>query len=216
MIAPFHDLATGRSSVLARLVLTVLRREGFEVFTLEKEDATREKLDAFLDERIRKGEPLNLLIYAGHGLSHCLQGQENASNAPLLDEENIGKLAGSTIISISCRSAKELGRDSIKKGVRSFIGWNHDLYLPEIMENSRNFQADFIRTLLLLPLLMSKGHSVKYTIGEYKKLANSYVDKYQQEKYLFAEDAGAWLRSNIAGITFLGPSDTTVEPQFVF
>lgn len=217
VISPFHDLATGRSSTLARLVLTVLRREGFDVFALEGPDANREAFQALLVSRAKEGKkPFSLVLYAGHGLKECLIGQQNHNSEPLLDEDNIMMLAGAVIIAIACRSAKELGKNSIKKGVRSFVGFRGDVYLPEVMEDGRNFQGDFLRILLLLPLLAAKGYTVEHIVNDFKELSEQYMKKYREEKYLFYEDAHAWLNSNLKGITYHGPSDTTIAPQFVF
>ena len=217
VISPFHDSATSRSSLLARLVLTVLRREGYEVFTLEGDEVTRDKLHALLESRAKKDKPpFSLVFYAGHGLAACLIGQENHTDAPLLDEDNIMMLAGAVIISISCRSGKELGKDSIKKGVKGFIGFNSDVYLPESQVNGRDFQGDFLRSFLILPLLMSKGHPIGHVVNEYKELVKGYIDKYTTEQPLFWEDAKAWSNNNLVGILYHGNPSITLEPRFVF
>jgi len=215
VIAPFHDKATGRSSILARMLLTVLRREGFEITSLEGEECTRETLRSLVVDRFKNGaDPIDLIIYCGHGETDYLLGQEGGDEA-LIDLENIGDFGGSAFIALSCLSGKKLGPASISHGVRSFISFKDFLFLPEIVWDTRNFQADFLRTLLLLPLLISKGHSVKYSIDEYKELCEEYVKKYRQEKYLFAEDAISWLNNNLKGITYNGLPDVTIKPKFV-
>ena len=215
MVAPMHDAATGRSSVLARLLLTVLRHRGFNVYTLEGKDASREKLEAFLTKRANEGKPsLSLFVYLGHGLKGCLQGQD-LGESPLLDEDNIGMLAGSTIVSIACYSASALGRVSIAKGVRAFVGFKNLLFLPELIEGTRGYQGDFLRSLLVVPLCIAKGYTVKRSVQEFKKISEEYMKKYKKEQPLFYDDASAWLNNNLKGITYHGDSHTTVEPRFV-
>lgn len=196
--------------------MSVLRRENYNVYSLEGPEVTRENLQALLESRAKEGKgPFSLVLYAGHGLKECLIGQENHSSEPLLDEDNIMLLSGSVIIAIACRSGSGLGLKSIQKGVRSFVGFSGDVYLPEIQEGTRNFQGDFLRTLLLLPLLAAKGYTVDHIVRDYKELSEEYMKKYQENKYLFYEDAHAWLNNNLKGITYHGNPDVTLESRFV-
>lgn len=215
IIAPFHDEPTARSSTVARLALSLFRRENFNVYSLERNEATREGFEAFLNERMQegKGSP-EIVFYAGHGLSHCLQGQNEGE--PILDALNVMRLAGSTVLAVSCRSAKELGRVSILEGVKNFCGWTADLFLPMVQQGTRNYQADFLQTFLLLALLIGKGHTIEYTINEFKELTQHYMDKYKEEKPLFWEDSFSWMLNNQKAIECHGDLGNSVKPSIFF
>lgn len=211
-----HDAATSRSSIVARFLLTTLRKEGFEVYTLEREDATREKLEGFLMKRAEEGKPnLNLLIYLGHGLKGSLQGQDGV-DVSLLDEDNIGMLSGSVVVAIACYSGSGLGRISISKGLRDYTGWKGLLFLPEVMLDTRGFQGDFMQSFLMIPLCLAKGYTMEHAVREYKKLVQHYIDKYREEKPLFWEQGVAWHNNNLRGVGYAGTGDVAIEPRMFF
>jgi len=215
-IAPAYDLATYRTSTAAKITVTILRQYNFEVDILEREEATRDKFESLLSERFQNGkDPWDLIVYFGHGTPESLIGQSDGYDRPLVDLNNVVDLSGSIVAALACYSLKQLGNRSISTKTRAYIGWNDLLYLPDTIEGERNFQGDFLRTFVLIPLCLAKGYSVHDTVTEFKSLCDEYITMYLSGTLHFGEDAAFMMTHNRDFIDYAGRPDTKIEAGVV-
>ena len=62
-----------------------------------------------------------LLLFFGHGDVTALLG---SMREPVIDESNLARAAGKTLVSIACEAGREVGPAAIQAGVRAHLGWN--------------------------------------------------------------------------------------------
>lgn len=212
IIAPFHDEATGSSSVISRIALDFFRRHNFETYILERHDATREKLAEIIKART---EPFSVVLYYGHGTYDAWSGQLNGHLEPLLDEDNISLLRGSVIGALTCSAMKYLMKGAISKGIIGSVGFSEPVYFPAESVGTRSFYSDFMRTFALVSLMLSQGETLYEAVQEFRELALGYAALYEKEKPEFSEDAVEWMKNNAQFIEFAGDPETRVGARVV-
>jgi hypothetical protein len=85
--------------------------------------AVREKVESALNEELGNQ---GIFVFIDHGERDALYGSDAKS---LIDGKNIELLKNKFIYAIACRSAAELGRHALQKGVQGYIGFNHDFHI---------------------------------------------------------------------------------------
>lgn len=101
------------------LVIKEAERKNFKVLDLKEEKANKEEFYG----RIKKIKP-EIVFLNGHGSPDKVTGHDNKTLVSVNDD--LTQLKNSIIYALSCSSAKNLGRECILSGVRSFIGYDKD------------------------------------------------------------------------------------------
>lgn len=182
VIAPFHDRATEITSECARIAVEILEENGFHVYTLEKDDATRDKLEEFL----RKHPETRLIIYMGHGDEDKLLGQLPQGEVnPLIDLTNVDLLAGKVVVAVACLSGRRLGMSAIAHDAKAYLGWDDLVYIALPVEGVRNYQADFMRALLAPVITVAKHRTFSEAKRNFEEVCDYYINLYEQNKWKF-------------------------------
>lgn len=119
---PFYENPTNYLYHWSEPVIHLAQKNGVVVYDLRGEKANKRELEG----RLRKVHP-RLVVFNGHGNKNAIFGQDNN---PLIEKGvNETLLSGTIVYSRSCQSAKSLGKSSVQKGCRSFIGYKEDFIL---------------------------------------------------------------------------------------
>jgi len=118
---PDHDITTRYLFYFAKEVLLLAERKCFKVFDLKKEKASRKEFEG----RMKKHNP-GLIFVNGHGKEDMICGYDNKFLVKVNKNEKVFK--DKTIYALSCQSASKLGRESVKKGAISYIGYLKDFF----------------------------------------------------------------------------------------
>ena len=131
------------------------------------------------DKAIKKTKP-KMIFLNGHGNENTVMGNRNEI---ILDENNIELIKGSIIYSLACESLKELGQTAVKKGAKTYIGyeeefqWAVDPSRTSTPDKDRN-AAPFRRACFVLGKNLLSGSSARKSIEitkkEYRKLIQTY------------------------------------------
>lgn len=102
---PEHDYATRYLSAWAERFFGVAKDKGYSVIDLYRRRANRKEVESILYKR----NP-NFVIINGHGSDNAVSGHEN--ELLLIAKDNSSLLEGKITYAISCRSARELGKEA--------------------------------------------------------------------------------------------------------
>ena len=136
------------------------KKAGFSMVDLSKRRANEKEFISVL----KKVKP-KLVVMNGHGNERTVTGYDNEV---ILDvsRSDLKLLKGKIIYARSCRSAKKLGKESIKKGCLSYIGYDDDFVFMISSDKITRPLMDKTAALFLEPanylvIQVLKGHSVE-------------------------------------------------------
>ena len=114
----------------------------------------------------------NLLFFNGHGNENTISGHNNEPLVALGKNEDL--LSSKIVYSISCKSAKNLGRKTIDSGTINFTGYNDDfIFFYDIKMTSRPLEDKTAKLFLdhstIFMNSMVKGNSVSKSYDKAKK-----------------------------------------------
>ncbi|HUD07317.1 MAG TPA: hypothetical protein VMR34_05525 [Candidatus Saccharimonadales bacterium] len=115
---PDYEPTTRYLAAWAKSLIQYAERRSVNVLKLDKKRANRKEFESI----VTKMSP-DLIFMNGHGAEHCVTGQDEEV---LLDMDNSKILKGTIAYAVSCKSAAQLGPETIKKGAKSFIGYTQD------------------------------------------------------------------------------------------
>jgi hypothetical protein len=113
MVAPSFDEASKVSFSWYKDALKKLRKSGWEITTLEKNQVTRYNF-----EREIRGN--DIFAYWNHGDYDKLADKDKNN---LVDTENAFLLKGKEVWAMACRSARDLGDAAVKDGAKLYQGF---------------------------------------------------------------------------------------------
>lgn len=116
---PDHDDTTHYLYYWHNKTIEVAKSKNVKVLDLSKKRANKKEVNGMLS----KQKP-SLVIFNGHGNKDEVTGYNNESLIKLGENEKL--LKDKIIYAISCRSAKNLGKKSIKSGTKAYIGYKED------------------------------------------------------------------------------------------
>ncbi|MEM2259986.1 MAG: hypothetical protein QXP52_00175 [Candidatus Aenigmatarchaeota archaeon] len=115
VIAPKFDEATEYTFKWVQEVKEELQKQGYNVIFLSNGVKRKD-----VEETI-KNEEIDLVVFYNHGNEDCLWGSHSEK---VIDCDNIDLFKGKEIYTLACLSAKKLGVEAWKKGVKLFIGYD--------------------------------------------------------------------------------------------
>lgn len=172
---PEHDDTTHYLSHWSKYAIEIAEQKGLFVFDLWREKANKKKTEGIL----RSQNP-SLVIFNGHGKEDCICGHKNE---PLITaKENATLLKEKIIYAISCKSAKILGPESIKNGVRAYIGYEEDFIFFYESKKITDPLTDATAALFLEPsrevmIALIKGNTVEEAEKKAKQLLKENIQK---------------------------------------
>jgi hypothetical protein len=156
---PEYDYTTRYISAWAEEVLTYARAQRHIVFDLRKTRARRKEFEGML----RKRHP-SLVFLNGHGDEQTVAGQNDEMLVEAGTNETL--LQNTVVYALSCRSAKVLGAECVKRGTLAYLGYTEDfIFLYSADKRTRPLE-DKTASLFLdpsnqIPLTLLKGHTVQ-------------------------------------------------------
>lgn len=114
VVAPRFDEATAYTFKWVQEVKEELQKQGYNVIFLNNNVKRKDVED------IIKNQKIDLIIFYDHGNEDCLWG---SSSEKVIDTNNIELFKGKEIYTLACLSAKTLGVEAWKKGIKVYIGY---------------------------------------------------------------------------------------------
>lgn len=114
---PSHDDTASYLSKWSEPLLVAAQRHGITPSDFKGSKAVRSEVEKFL----KKQNP-SFIIFNGHGSDDSICGHKN--EVLIKSGENEHLLESKIIYSVSCSSAKELGKKSVEVGAKCFIGYD--------------------------------------------------------------------------------------------
>jgi hypothetical protein len=174
---PNHDLTTKYISSWAEKVVALAKKKNVKVIALKSKRANKKEF-ILLNQKTNP----RLIFFNGHGNDDLISGQNN--EILVQAGKNDDCLRGKIIYALSCRSAKKLGKSSIKKGTKAYLGYKEDFIFNYNQEKVSAPLQDKIAQMFLEPsnLLVSllvENHSTgkawKKSQEDFKKKAISII-----------------------------------------
>ena len=120
---PRYDTPTHYLFYWAGFLIDEAGKKGVEVIDLDKDKARKKKLHSYLAK-----QPIDIVILNGHGSPEAVAGQDDEV---ILSTGNGTKLLNGKIIFVrACDAGAILGKEIIKMGASSFIGYIQPFIFP--------------------------------------------------------------------------------------
>ncbi|MBU4347761.1 hypothetical protein L6249_02155 [Candidatus Parcubacteria bacterium] len=165
--APDHDATTRYLSAWSSKILELAGKKNIQVINLKRKKANIKELKS----RILKMKPL-FVIFNGHGSNNCVTGYEN--EVLIQSGRNEKLLKEKIVYAISCRSAAELGPESVNAGALTYIGYANDFIFCHDDHKISRPLSDQIAKLFLDPsnqvaVSLIKGNTSETSSRQSKK-----------------------------------------------
>lgn len=160
---PNHDLATKYLFAWSEEVIKVAQEKVIPFYDLRGAKAHKDEFESYY-----KNHKPSFVFLNGHGNTREIAGHDNRS---LVDSES--NLKGAIIYARSCDAGRWLGHELVKKGTRSFIGYQRKFtFLYSLDKISRPKEDDIAQIFLgpsnLVASTLLKGHSAGAADGRAK------------------------------------------------
>ena len=156
---PNHDKVT---SYLFNWSKEIIEQNfGVQFLNLEGENANKNKVESYLKKQNPK-----LVLFNGHGNDNVICGFKDEIIIQLNENDNL--LKGKIIYSLSCSSAKSLGKNAVKKGAHAFIGYKEPFVIYTDSERETTPLKDNIASSFLNPsnLVLPEKFGLKNRLTE--------------------------------------------------
>lgn len=204
---PNHDETTNYLFYWSVSVVKAARKRGFSVYDLAGNKANKKQFDSFL-----KSKKPTLLFLNGHGNATTITGQ---NLEPLLEVGRKSTVAETIIYARSCDAAIILGKELIKEGAKSFIGYNQKFifgYTPSKITRplTDGLAKFFLEPSNLIVTTMIKGQTMQTAQNRSKKAMLKNIEEMslfsapKENKY-----AVRWLWSNYKSQVLYGDAEAT-------
>lgn len=143
---------------------------------LKGEDANKVKVESY----IKKQNP-RTIFFNGHGSDKEICGFKDEILIEINKNEEL--LKDKIVYSLSCSSAKELGKNAVKKGAECFIGYKSPfvIYTDATRETTPlkdNIAASFLKPSNRLSISLLKGGSAQESSSKSKEEFRKEIRKY--------------------------------------
>lgn len=206
---PNHDKGTTYLYHWSEAIITSAKAKRIPVLDLSKNKANIKYLESY----IKKHDPA-LIIFNAHGAQTIICGYDNETLIEANKNEDL--LKGRIIYARCCDAADVLGKLSIKKGAKTFIGYKRKFWLVTSPFKSTRPLADEIAKLFLepsnlVPLTIIKG---KTTAEAHNRSKNAML---RNLSFMFStkasqaqRDAAKYMWYNIQNQVILGEDQATL------
>ncbi len=154
---PNSDRTTRYLSEWAKKAIELASKKGDIILDLYKNKANRKQFESM----IRRNTP-SFIFINGHGNEVCVTGQNEEVLVEADHNENI--LSKSVIYAVSCSSGKTLGKNSVKAGAYSYIGYEDKfIFLFDEKKRTRPLEdkvaGPFLESSNQVAVSLIKGHT---------------------------------------------------------
>jgi len=117
---PDHDMVMIYLAAWSKIAIDSAEEHGYTIIKLDGKNATKETFESY----VTKVPTIRFIVFNGHGDSSTVAGQDDKPIVKVGDNEHL--LLTKVVYSISCSSANLLGKQSVERGARSYIGYDND------------------------------------------------------------------------------------------
>jgi len=184
ILAPWHDVATTFTYVLANRIEKKLKEKGYDVDRLDLYGVNK------ICFNIAELEPFEYVIYLGHGLPSAWYGQHpffEVGLAPLYVTD-VPILENQKVVAIACYTLIQLGARA-KRYADWYIGANDVLYVA-FPEREHNYMEDFLvayESLVITAVEKDPEIAVKACRDIFKRYAELYYDFWKYRGFELAD-----------------------------
>lgn len=208
---PRHDNQTEYLYLYSRKLVKFAQQKGFKpIFDMRQKNANKNAVTNILKKR--KPE---LIMFNGHGGPNVICGYKN--ELLISSEDNPEILDSSITYALACSAALELGRVTVERGAKAFIGYQFDFALGKDPNSEAAPMKDKIAPLFLEPsnILFSsllKGNSVETAVARSKKKMKENISYLvYKNPFLEAQSLAPWLYGNYIGLIFHGDPNVSIS-----
>lgn len=141
---PNYDIVTSYLFHWSKKILNFASKNSINFIDIKEDKVNKENVESYL----KKQNP-RLIFFNGHGDDNSIAGFKDE---PLIESgKNEQLLKNKIIYSLSCNSANILGREAIKKGTETFIGYEDSFMLYTDSEREATPLKDKIANSFLQP-----------------------------------------------------------------
>ncbi len=185
---PNHDLTTDYLFYWSKFIIEVAIKARLDVIDLQMKRANYSEFNSI----VKKVGP-KLIILNGHGNESSIGGYDDE----ILVETNKNSeiLIDAIVYARSCKSAKKLGVESVRKGCRAYIGYNEDfvfvvedgMFTRPLMDKTAGL---FLNPSNKIATVLIKGGTVEDAFNRSKEMLKDKILKFstsdasQEEKEL--------------------------------
>ena len=202
VISPYSgEIVLEATSTLARVCVEALKKENFEVDTLEGAEAKRKNLPK---------KKYELILFAGHGEERSLLGSDGRA---IFDDNNIDYMENAMVIAIACKAGRWLSMSATSKGAKAFFGFSDIAYLPQSSEKHA-YLSDFVRTFSVPLLALLEGYTVHLAFEQFQSLCREYSAQYEEKEYdPYAGIMASWMIFNANCSHYEGAPNSTLGSE---
>lgn len=208
---PAHDDITEYLYIWSRSVVRIAEERGHMIKEIHAEDVTKREIENFL----KKQKP-DFVIFHGHGADDCICGFGN-DEVLIMSGENDKYLKGKIIYSVTCESSSKLGRNTVKSGTKTFIGFKEEVWCPfnPLMMNEP--ESDIVARCNMEPIMQLSRSIIKgNTVEEsYKRSQNNFkkwLDFCESSEAPYeVEGLAPFIYWNMTNQEFIGNKNATIN-----
>jgi len=171
---PEHDLTLAYLFAYSKELVNFSKQRGYNVIDKMRKEASKKNI-----LKIMGGQKPGLVMFNGHGDTEIICGHDD--EVIISKSENPEALKNTITYALSCSSAFALGPEAVKKGAKSFIGYEFDFALGRDPDRESTPLKDKIAKKFLEPsnilfLSLLKGNCVKESVVKAKKKMKENID----------------------------------------
>ena len=195
---PNHDKVTSYLFAYSKKIMEEIYPSKIQFLDLAEGDANTKNVESYLEKQNPK-----IVLFNGHGSSTQIFGFKEEV---LIEKDKNEELLNEKIVySLSCDSARTLGKSAIEKGAKAFIGYKNAFILgtEETRESTPlkdNIASSFLKPSNRLSISLLKGNSAKEASRKSKEEFKREMRKYTSTEAIPGTDkifsALLWNMSN--------------------
>jgi len=202
-----HDVQTNYLYAWSESLIKEAELKGFNVTTMEGRDIT----EKVLRSRIQNKKP-SFIFFNGHGNAKRIFNNENK---PFIDISSSDVFEKTITFARACGCLKELGRDAVRKGCNSFVGYKNNFWIVR----HHKFECVPLKDGVARPILecsntivkeLIKGNTVGQAVKKSHEKSADYIIKLIYSKEPLAIASLQALVANDSALGFEGTDSAKI------
>jgi len=174
---PEYDDTTFYCSKFAEEIVKLAKDSGLRVFDIRKDRVNRKIVVAMLQEKNPR-----LILFNGHGSDGTIAGHNDEILIKTPDDLDL--LKSKIVHSLSCNSAKKLGKEAVENGATSYVGYENDfIFFFDKNKASRPLEDTFAKPVFeaanQISLSLIKGNNIAESFIKSQKTYEKWINYYR-------------------------------------
>jgi len=199
---PDHDDVTTYLHAWGRKIIETANKKDMKVYDLSRDKANRIHFISVASNKNPK-----FIVFNGHGDERTITGYDN--QVLISCDQNLHLLKSKIVYSVSCKSAKELGRECIKQGTLAFLGYDEDFifyYNPNEISKplNDNVATPCLDSTTQFAMSIIKGNTSEHSYNNSQEKYRKWIRKFIRSRELDAPYILQALIENMTNQRLLG------------